>query len=147
MAHRVEQIVDAIATILRANTNLRATVETHRVRSVAEFEGEIPLVCVNYGADQPDDEEQLGAIASVVELFSVAYCDGESEIEVLTTLLELRRQVHIALMADPTLGLAFVWQTEYGGADRPDIQQAGRTVGALSSRWLVHYVMNIADPQ
>lgn len=149
MAHRAQQIVDAIASKLAANVNLRAAVYTHRTLSLSEDERELPAITVNVGEDEPESEgaEQLNRITSALEAVIAAACVGDSEKEVIDSLLELRTQSHIALMADTSLGLAFVWQTEYAGASAPQLRQGERMCGTLTMRWRVHYEMNISDPQ
>ena len=147
MAHRAAQVIDAIAALLAANTSLQAQVFKNRTLVLSEDEGELPAVTVNFGADEPDSVEELNRIGSALEVVLTAACVGDSEAEVLAALLELRRQSHIALMADTSLGLSFVWHTVYGGASIPQLQQGERMCGALTTRWTVRYAMNITDPQ
>jgi hypothetical protein len=145
MSHRVQQILNAAAAALSANASLGAIVEVNRVRSLSEEQAELPVVTVNYGADAPDDGD-LDSFRSTIEVHLTAVCTGESETEVLSRLLDIRTQCHIALMADMSLGLSFVWHTAYGGADAPFLQQAERMLGSLTARWGVRYIMNISDP-
>lgn len=146
MAHRVQQILDAVAAALRANLSLRAHVDVHRVLSLSEADDELPALTVNCGADTPDDSAHLDDFGSSLDVVLTAYCTGDSQTEVLEQLLELRRQSHIAMRTDMTFGLSFVWENSYGGAEPPLIQKADRIVGALTSRWAVRYLMNQSDP-
>lgn len=145
--HRVQQIVNAAAGLIAANASLRATVEVNRVRSLADEQPDSPCVTVNYGGDVPDEAQDQRDIASAVEILLTAYAFGDSETDVLQSLLDMRTQTHVALMADMTLGLSFVWETRYGGAEPPQLQQAERVCGAQSSRWTVRYLMDASTPE
>lgn len=148
MAHRVQQILDAMAAALVANTNLRATVEVNRVRSLGEDQAELPALTVNYGADSPDEGAQDHRdIGSAVEIRLGAYVAGDTETDVLVDLLALRTESHKAIRVQKTLGLAFVWEVVYAGADEPQIAQGERTFGAQTCRWTVRYVMDDDDPE
>lgn len=145
MAHRAQAIIDLVATFLRANTAI-AHVYTHRSSSLSAEEIELPCVTVNYGPDSPAPSH-LNAIGSALEVVVTCVVVGVNEAEVLTALLELRRQTHIALMADSDLGLTYVRECLYGGADAPQLQQVDQMTGVLPTRWVVQYDMNISDPQ
>lgn len=148
MSHRVQQILDAAAAAFQANANLRATVEVNRVRSLSEEQAEFPALTVNYGTDSPTEVVgDFESIGSALELILTAFFVGETEQEVLEGLLSLRTQTHISLMADQSLGLSFVSQITYGGADAPVLQQAERMLGAQTFRWTPHYTMNIDSPE
>jgi len=145
--HRVQQILNAAGAVLAANPSLRATVEVNRVRSLSEEQQELPALTVNYGADVPDESESFEGLGSAVEILLSAFCAGDSETEVLERLLELRSQSHLALMANMSLGLSFLWEIRYGGADAPVLQQGERMLGAQTSRWSARYLMDNDDPQ
>lgn len=146
MPHRAKQIIDAVAAALAANQNLGAKVEVNRVRSISEAADELPAFLVNFGSDTADDSSDMQSFRSSLEVVLTAYCMGDNEADVLSQLLELRRQSHIAMMDDMTFGLSFVWDTAYGGADPPVIQRSERAIGALTSRWFVRYILNFSDP-
>jgi len=145
--HRVQQILDAAAAVCIANPNLVALTEVNRIRSLAEEEQELPALTINYGPDAPDESETFESLGSSLEMVFTAYCAGDTEQEVLTTLLQMRSQVHISLMADMSLGLLFLWEIRYGGADAPIVVQGERTLGALTCRWNARYQMDNGDPQ
>lgn len=151
MSHRAQQALDAVAAILAANTSMGASIYTHRILSVSEADQELPAVSVRYGADTPADDDgalNFAFLDSLLELQIVALASGIDEQAVLAMLLDLRRQIHISLMADRSQGLAFVIDTRYGGASAPEIDASTELVrGRLEQRWLVHYRMNISDPQ
>jgi len=103
-------------------------------------------VSVTYGSDNPDPRH-VRTIGSALDVLVICACVGDNESDVLTTLLELRRQSHIALMADSDLGLSFVINTLYGGAEAPQLQKLDQMTGSLTTRWQVLYEMNISDPE
>lgn len=150
MSHRAQQIVDAIATTLAASTTLGASVFKNRRFSVAELDQELPAVSVNYGADAPLSEFGVTNVAfvdSLLEVKVIIALRADSEDEVLTALLDRRVAQHVALMADRSLGLSFVMDTRYGGADAPEIDVSlDRPAGAIACRWFVHYRSNLSDP-
>lgn len=150
MSHRAQQIVEAIVTALQANTSLGAAVYQHRHYSVGEDAQELPCVSVSIGADNPLSDlgvENMGFIDSLLEVSIAATARGDDEQSAIEALLALRRQIHITLMADRSLGLAFVVDTRYGGAQAPDFDVgADRIAARLEMRWPVHYRMAISDP-
>lgn len=151
MSHRAQQIVDAVITALTANSSLGASVYAHRALSLSEPDQELPAVSIRYGGDSPIDEDGASNFAyldSLLEMQAVSMVRGPDEVSVMQALLDLRRQIHITLMADRSLGLAFVIDTRYGGAAAPELDTATEYIaGRLEQRWLVHYRMNISDPQ
>lgn len=148
--HRALQIVGAVTAALRANASLAAEVYSHRVRSLDELEQELPAVIVRMGADTPNTDSgqsSLSFIDSMQEILVEGLTRGDSEQEIAETLLELRTQIHIALQADVTLGLSFVTDTRYAGADAPEISDAAdRYSGRLVTRWSVLYRTAFTNP-
>lgn len=148
MSHRAQQIAEAVKTALAANSSLGATAYLHRA---ASLDGdEIPAVSVRIGADTPTGEfgaDNFAYIDSVLELVIEASVESIDEPTAIGSLLDIRRQVHITIMADRTLGLSFVMDTRYGGANEPQIDVASdQPVARLEMRYGVFYRMNISDP-
>lgn len=147
--HRALQSVDAAKAAIEAIAT-GASVYKHRVLSLSDEEQELPAISVRVGTDTPVADGGQGSmqfIDSLQELLVDAIAKGDSEDDVLESLLLLRAQIHQALQADVTLGLAFVTDTAYGGASAPDLAAGGaRLVGSLSTRWVVRYRMNFTDP-
>jgi hypothetical protein len=150
MPHRAIQILDAIDALLAANSNLGAAVFKQRAETLSYGEQELPAVAVMMGDDDPPNE--LGAVNltfldSLLAVTCSAVNTAASEPELIAALLEMRRQIHITLMADRTLGLGFVIDVRYQGAVTPEINTAGEyMVGRVDTRWAVHYRMNTTDP-
>lgn len=150
MPHRAQQITDQVATLLQANTSLAAAVYKQREETLSALEGEVPAVVVSIGEDSPFDADgalTLNVIDSLLEINCQCVAQADDETALLEALHEMRRQVHITLMADRSLALAFVIDTRYQGALAPEFsREAERMVGLLTTRWVVHYRMNITDP-
>jgi hypothetical protein len=154
MAHRAEQIIDAIVAALRANaSSLRvpaASIFPHRSLSLSEDQGELPAIAVNFGDDDPASElgnDNLAFIDSLLSVSIIGYSVDPDEPSVRRALLNQRRYVHAALLADQSLGVGFVIATRYGGAGAPEFDSTTQKIaGSLESRWRVFYRMNITDP-
>jgi len=155
VSHRVEQIVDKVQAILQASALFaEISVLQHRSLSLSNEDQELPAVSITLGSDDPlDDDGQTNlnvfdSLQALIFRIVAAGDDQDTEEHIIATLQGLRRAIHVALMADDGLGLAFVIGTRYGGADAPHIEaQQERLVGTLDCRWSVHYRVNIADPQ
>lgn len=150
MSHRAQQIVEAVVAALQADTALGATVYTHRQYSLSEADQELPAVSVRIGSDMPTGEfgpDNFAFIDSVLELVVEISVKAGDEQTAANSLLDLRRRVHIDLMADRTQALSFVMDTRYGGATAPDFDvSTDRPVARLETRWGVFYRMNLTDP-
>jgi hypothetical protein len=150
MPHRAQQIVDQVAALLAANSALGAAVYRHRSEPLAAGEGEVPAVVVEVGEDSPFDGDgalSFNVIDSLLEINCRCVAQADDDPSLLEALHELRRQVHMTLMADRSLALAFVIDTRYAGALAPEFSiESERIVGLLDTRWAIHYRMNITDP-
>lgn len=147
--HRAEQIVAAIAAAIASV--FAGTVYTHRALSLSEADGELPAVSVDFGDDAPLDNTGVSNFAFIDSLLAIEtsiYLRDNEETTVKSALLAARRVIHVALMADRSLGLDdFVIDTRYGGAAAPQMNATTEYVaGLLVCRWSVYYRMNIADP-
>lgn len=147
--HRASQIVDRIAEVIGARVGPSGVnVFTHRRLSLSAEQGELPAHSVDFGPDEPEVENTTYIDSTLtVPVTFIATVAVEDELR--RRMLEQRREVHIALMADPTLGLPFVITTRYGGAEAPEFSanDEGELLAAsLTSIWLVTYRMNLTDP-
>lgn len=148
MTHRAQQIVDAIATLVRTRVEPSGVhVYTHRRESLSAEQDELPAISIDYGEDSP-------TTGVVSEFRSVLTVEARVKVQASTPedlhdkLFELRGDIHIAVMANMgDLGLAFVIATLYGSVSAPEISAAGSQLTAeLLSTWQVHYSMDLADP-
>lgn len=145
--HRAKQIVDTVAELVLARVQASGTKVFKHFRFRADDEqDELPAVSIDYGEDQPSGGT-LTEYESVLTVEAVAMAEGVDAEELHEKLMELRAEVHIALRADPTLGLSFVTTTEYGPVEKPDVSARGEKLcGVCSARWLVTYNLNFSDP-
>lgn len=148
MSHRVEQILDALVALMPTTA---AAVYKHRAMTLSDEAGELPAISINLGADTPLDDDgasNFAFIDSLAAIEIIVRLQDSDEQTALSKLLDFRRDIHVAVMADRELGLSsFVIDTRYAGAEAPerDVEQA-LVAGRLVTRWLVHYRMNIGDP-
>jgi hypothetical protein len=146
--HRAEQIIDAAVAAIPTTAQ---NVYKDRKDSLSESDQELPATSVDEGEDRPLDDDGANVMPFVDSLLTVettVFAREPTEQAVKAKLAELRVINHIAMMGnDRTLGLAFVIDVRYGGADAPEIERAGEMfVGKRTSRWAVFYRMNITDP-
>jgi hypothetical protein len=150
MTHRAEQILDAAVAAIPATAQ---SVFKHRRDSLSDAEQELPATSVDEGDDQPLDDDgasNVSFIDSMLTVETTAFARESDEATLKAKLGELRVINHKAMMgSDRTLGLtAFVIDVKYGGSDAPEIERAGEMfAGKQTSRWFVHYRMNITDPE
>lgn len=151
MAHRALQILTAAAAAIAARSSLGATVFVHRDATLSAPDNELPAICVQAGADQPIGGEtgatNLAFYDSAFEIVCVAIAVAVGESELIDELFRLRSEIHLALRADTSIGLAFVMDTQYMGAAVPTIDAAAENmVGRLETYWRVLYRMATIDP-
>jgi hypothetical protein len=143
--HRAEQIIDALVALMPST----GAAFKHRVLSLSDEEQEMPAQCVRLGEDKPLDDDGASNFSFIDSLLFVEIDLYAKEIDIeatITKLMQLRTAIHIALMADRSLGLSFVIDTRYGGAEAPEAEQKDYVVGRLTTSWQVHYRQNIGDP-
>lgn len=148
MAHRADQVVDAIVTAIDTAVKPKGVhVFAHRRLTLLADQDELPVISVDFGEDNPAQELTGAYFDSLLSCQITAVAVAREEADLKTELLDLRRRIHVALMADRTLGLSFVVNTHYGGTEAPQIDASvDPIVGELVSVWNVYYRMNIADP-
>lgn len=150
MSHRAQQIVDAVASLITARVQAEGVhVFTHRRLSLDPEQDEMPAISVDYGEDARAQSQTTLAIDSVLSVETTVVVSEPDEFGCRTRLLDLRREIHRAVMAgDRRLGLpVFVVTTSYGGANAPSLFAEGKNiVGELTSTWLVLYRMELNDP-
>jgi hypothetical protein len=143
--HRAEQIVDALVALMPST----GAAFKHRVLTVSDDEKELPAQSVRLGEDRPFDEDGASNFAFIDSLLFIEIDLLVKEVDIeaaITRLMQLRTATHVAIMADRSLGLSFVIDTRYGGSDSPEADVKDYVVGSLTTRWQVHYRMNIGDP-
>jgi hypothetical protein len=150
--HRAEQIVQAAATAIAAQSGIAANVRTHDSMTANAEDQELPAVSVNQGDDSPTDDDGFGNLAfidSLSQLKLVLKAQGSTQQEIAAELARLRAVTHRAMLAAPrTLGLDFVMGIQYGGASEPEYTTEGSPLaGRMECAFAVLYRMNLTDPE
>lgn len=143
--HRAEQIIDALVALMPST----GAAFKHRVLTLSDDQQELPAQSVRMGEDRPIDDDGASNFSFIDSMLFLEIDLYVKEITIeaaITKLLELRTATHVAIMADRSLGLAFVIDTRYGGSDAPEAEAKDYVAGRLTTRWQVHYRMNIGDP-
>lgn len=154
MTHRAEQVIDTVVSLLQDAAIVSSNnVFAHRSLSLAEDQGEIPAICVNFGEDNRldefghDSDDDDAEIDSVLTVNLTLYVKDVDEPKVKLELMRIRAAVHVALLTDPTLGEEFIVVTRYGGASEPTLDSSSESiVGMMVTPFLVHYRMAAANP-
>lgn len=146
MSHRVETIVDAVVSTL--TPVLAGPVLKHRFLSLSEDELEVPATLVTLGEDDVDaltsDHSDQGNLLQLDITMIEAGTDGP---EAMTGVMAQRTAIHKALMADPSLGLAFVLRSAPAGASKPIPATGGERIAvAQVLRWQILYTHPLNDP-
>lgn len=147
MTHRAEQIMAAITAKLTGLTTTRSNV--FRSRSYPFAEDQLPALAIYQGPDEPLDEygaRSFGLIDSALEITVAINIKGQEE-GLDTELNKIRREVHVALMADYQQGLDFVIQTIPQGAGDVSISSDSElATSTLETSWEIHYRSSTLDP-
>lgn len=147
--HRALQCFKAARTaLIAANTRAADNVEIGRSADLTEDEPD--AIDIRFGPDAPVNEfgtDRLDVIDSIQRMYVDLYTRSiEHEERVVDQIYELRSQTHAALLADPTLGLAFVISIRYQGTEDFEPLNAGDRVGAMRTVWDIAYRMDYANP-
>lgn len=145
--HRALQALKAVkAVLLAADTRAMANVELGRTADITEADA----IDIHFGDDSAvnefgtDNTQTIDSVQRVyVDLHTRSAVHEETIIE---NLYELRSQCHVALLADWTLGLAFVIAVRYAGAQPIESESGGERLGSLRTVWDIAYRMNYANP-
>ena len=126
MATRVETLIDALVTILEADAAI-STGSVYRSRTAAFADSELPAYSIEIGQDVPLNPlgpDNVRFIDWEQTIFVDCYAKSIAT-AVDSVFLNMRRNVHRALMADVTQGLSFVMTTIPVGAEEPILDDAG----------------------
>ncbi len=139
-----ETIITTIVNVL--DTGMAATIYRGRVDPVAD--PDLPAISVFQGAEEPAGEGGRLNVGFLDQLLSVRteVADRGTAVNIETGLNELRRQVHLLLMATNPLGLAYVIDIIPAGVDEPVIDgSSDKCTGTMTLNWIVYYRHNQAD--
>lgn len=147
MATRIEQLLDAIETNLGADADIDAA-KVYRNRVADLNDTELPGYNIRLGPDSPISELGPSNVAFIdwdqvifIDCYERAHVENVDRI-----FLEMRRNVHRALMADVTQGLGFVTTSVPGGAEEPMIDDSGERKNMVyRTNWIFRLRTSIAD--
>ena len=145
MAHKREQILDAVVALLTGLTTTGTNVKRGRVHNWKE--SQIPAISVYQGSDSPQPDSPFDKIDSHLTVIT-EYHVKTSAAQVDEVLNTIDVEVIKALQANHTLGLAFVYDTEEGDAEEPDLSgEANKPTATLRKTWVVKYQRSRTDPE
>lgn len=147
MATRFEQIIDALVPILEADAAITVG-SVHRQRASAFNDVDLPAYNIVYGPDEPLGElgpDNMAFIDWAMVVFIDCY-ERSSAVDVDNLFQDMRRNIHRAIMADVTLGLAFVITTIPQGAEEPLVDDSGEKKNMIyRTNWIFRLRTSIAD--
>lgn len=148
MTHRAQQIIDAVAALVRARVEPSGVkVFTHRRLSLDPEQDELPAISVDYGdltVDDKDPEEDYFDCTLAVMTTAVAVNAEESLLR--NQLLAMTVEAQAAINAVPLLGLNFVNDTILIGWATPEVGQTDEFLaGSLTSSWQIKFRMQFED--
>lgn len=144
MTHRAEQIMAAVQTLVTGLTTSGARVDRGRAAEIPV--DDTPALRVALGQDIIVDPWAHDLLDSDLDVHIEAHAYGTAtNIETLLNLM--REEVNIALMANYTLGLAFVHSIVEVGAGRPGLEgEMAKPAGAMELHYRVRYRRSRTNP-
>jgi len=143
MTHRAESILDAMTTAVTGLATTGTNVERGRVWPVAT----LPALTVAKGADIASDGEDI--LPTLVREMTVSITAHITQLgNPETALHAIAAELFAAIRANPTLGLAYVFDCELIGDDAPEISDShDLPVAAMVSNWRVLYEHSKSDAE
>lgn len=141
MTHRAEGILDAVVTATTGLTTTGSRVERGRVYSVET----LPALTVQMGLDEVLQAESdfINTNRHLrVKITSYVKINSEPDSQLNT----IREEVYNAMMATPTLGLAYVIDTWLESDDELELSsEAEQTIGRQVMNYVVKYRHSYTD--
>jgi len=142
--HRAEQVLAAVQTSVTGLATTVANVDRGRAEEIPT--DKLPALRVALGDDLVVDPWAQSLLDSEVDV-SVFALVHDSAANIETKLLQIRKEVTIALMADQTLGLAFVHAIVELGARKPVLSgELAKPAGSMQLQFRVKYRRSRSDP-
>lgn len=133
MAHKAEQILDALATVLAGLTTTGANVARARAWPVDT----LPALSIEMGPDRLLDDQLVSAINRVLQVALIAQVRQTANLE--TTLNVIKTEIYAAIMADITLG-GLAIEVELVVDEQPEIEaEQDQPTARLTMQWQVFY--------
>lgn len=142
--HHAEQIMDAITTALTGLTTTTTNVQRDRVYPFTT----LPAISIFQGDDSPlpyiDRNYSIDDFS--LDIHVEMHVSEPDATPVSQTLNQIRKEIIIAVQANPTFGLSFVMDTEEGIASRPIIEHIDKTNATQEMLFVVKYRRSRTDP-
>jgi hypothetical protein len=142
--HRAEQIIAAVATAVTGLTTTGANVERGQLWPYGSDRA--AALTIAQGPVDPLDGQPMALVTARLEVRIIAHVKATTA-TVDSTINQIAKEVYIALMADRTLGLSFVIDTEWTGTSdtEQDSDSEGITARAAFT-FAVTYRHSLTDP-
>jgi len=145
--HRAKQIFDRVVALLTGLATTGSNVFPHRGYAIPNSVNN--ALSIRLGDDSPlsDDGYSNMAFMDMELTIHVRIHTRTTEANLDDQLLLIRKEVHIALMSDRTLGLSFVHDTVPAGMGQPEFESQGeKPTLECDTNWNVRYRHSITDP-
>lgn len=147
MTTRIETLIDQVVTNLEADAAITAG-SVHRNRAADFNDTELPAYNIVLGPDAPINELGPANVAFIdwqqalfIDCYIRSILDNADAV-----FLDMRRNIHRALMVDVTQTLTFIQTTIPGGAEEPLIDDAGERKSLIyRTNWLFWIRTSIDD--
>lgn len=145
MQHRSETIFDAIETVCTGLTTTDTRVERTRVYDI-DTDG-FPALTINKGDDLvvEGSDSNMSFMDRVLDVEIVVHVKSLTTLD--TELSVIESEVILAMMTDRTLGLDFVRNTRYEGANKPEVEALEKGVARQTLNFKVLYRHSLTDPE
>jgi len=143
--HRGEQILATLKTLLSSGCSFSNTVDRNRI--ITYQESDLPALKLSVGPEQRVADYTGGLQDWVLPVdFSCVVSSTNNDLE--TLLFAYRRELHLKIMADNTLGLSFVIDSTEVSTDSPVLSTPDGTapIAEQTWRWEFEYRRSVNDP-
>jgi len=142
--HRAEQVIAAFVTAVTGLTTSGANVA--RGRDTPWPLETTDALNVYMGPEALIEDESDFPDGYWVQTIFIDVKTRQASVQVDTQLNLMRAEITAAIMADHTLGLAFVQWSQEGDTDEPTIDKSGeQPMASVRTSWLVKYRRNWSD--
>lgn len=134
MAHKAEQILDAVATAVTGLATTAARVKRGRAWPLADAGA---ALSVQMGEDSAEYEQNVSRINRGLSVYIIAHVKESDDLE--TSLNSIKTEVYAALSADPQLG-GLAIDTRIVEDRAPELEaEQDQPVARMVMHWLVLY--------
>ncbi len=138
--HKAAQILAAIKAKLTGLTTTGSRVYQSRAYAIET----LPAINIKLGADQVQSIHNIQSDNDLIISIEIFVKTSEAEID--NVILQIRKEVQIALMADETQGLSFVLTTLPTIMTAPDVSTEEKPIAFASAEYRVVYRSLLTDP-